>query len=107
MKRGALQEGMSNTEISDAGRWLRRRDAWVRLLVSNPHVSKNAKVVGVYIAFRMSAKRPFTYPAAKTMAKDLDISSRHTARALKELEDEDFIKVRRQAGRVSVYSLDL
>lgn len=107
MKRGALQAGMSNTEISDAGKWLRRRDAWLRLLVSSTYVSKNAKVVGVYIAMRMSAKRPFTYPSAKRISKELEVSTRHVLRALKELEDEHFVKVKRNPGFVSSYSLDL
>lgn len=98
---------MDENTISDAGRWLRRRDAWVRMLVGNSFLSNHEKVAGVYIAFRLSAKRPFTYPAIKTMAKDLNISDRHLARALRKLEDEQFVKVRRQAGRVSVYSLDL
>lgn len=79
----------------------------MRLLVSTSFVSRNGKIAGVYIALRMSAKRPFTYPAMKSMAKDLDISVRQVARALKELEDEKYIRVRRQAGRSSVYSLDL
>lgn len=92
---------------TDAGRWLKRRDAWMRLLVSTSFVSRNGKIAGVYIALRMSAKRPFTYPAMKSMAKDLDISTRQVARALRELEEEKYLRVRRQAGRASVYSLDL
>lgn len=79
----------------------------MRMLVSTTFVSRNGKIAGVYIALRMSAKRPFTYPAMKTMAKDLDISTRQIARALKELEEEQWLRVRRQPGRPSVYSLDL
>ncbi len=79
----------------------------MRLLVSTSFVSRNGKITGVYIALRMSAKRPFTYPAMKSMAKDLDISTRQVARALRELEEEKYLRVRRQAGRSSVYSLDL
>lgn len=86
---------------------MNRRDAWMRLLVSHSFVSRNGKIVGVYVALRMSAKRPFTYPAMKTMAKDLGISARQVARALKELEDEGFILVSRTAGKTSSYSLDL
>jgi len=97
---------MEKPEI-DTGRWLRRRDAWMRQLLSDGFVSRNGKLTGCYVALRMSAKRPFTYPAMKTMAKDLEVSPRQVARALKELEDEMYVKVRRQAGRVSVYSLDL
>ena len=99
--------GMSEEKSIDAGKWLRRRDAWLRQLVSNPHVSRNAKVVGVYLAMRMSAKRPFTYPGIKTIAKALDTSSRHVSRALSELEDEMFISVNRPKGRVPKYRLDL
>lgn len=79
----------------------------MRLLVSSLDVSRNAKLGGVYIALRMSAKRPFTYPAMKSMARDLGISTRQIARALKELESEQFIRVKRNPGRPSVYSLDL
>lgn len=98
---------MEEQQISDAGRWLRRRDAWMRQLVASLDVSRNGKLVGVYVALRMSSKRPFTYPAMKTMARDLNLSTRHVARALKELEDEQFIQVRRNKGRTSLYSLDL
>jgi DNA-binding MarR family transcriptional regulator len=79
----------------------------MRLLVSSLDVTRNAKLTGVYIALRMSAKRPFTYPAMKSMGRDLGISTRQIARALKELEDEQFIRVKRNPGRTSVYSLDL
>lgn len=79
----------------------------MRMLVSSSFVSRNGKIAGVYIALRMSAKRPFTYPAMKTMAKDLDISTRQIARALKELEEEKWLRVKRQPGRPSFYSLDL
>jgi DNA-binding MarR family transcriptional regulator len=79
----------------------------MRKLVSNSFVSRNGKLTGVYIALRMSAKRPFTYPAMKSIARDMDVSTRQVARALKELEDEGWVRVRRQPGRSSVYSLDL
>lgn len=79
----------------------------MRMLVSSSFVSRNGKIAGVYIALRMSGKRPFTYPAMKTMGKDLDVSVRQVARALAELEREEWIRVRRQPGRSSVYSLDL
>lgn len=98
---------METIQKPDAGRWLKRRDAWMRQLVSNSYVSRNAKLVGTYMALRMSAKRPFTYPAMKTIGKALEISPRHIARAMKELEVEEWVLVRRQPGRSSVYSLNL
>ena len=79
----------------------------MRKLVSNSFVSRNGKLTGVYVALRMSGKRPFTYPAMKSIARDMDVSTRQIARALKELEDEGWVRVRRQPGRSSVYSLDL
>jgi DNA-binding MarR family transcriptional regulator len=91
----------------ETGRWLRRRDAWIRQLVSNEFVSRNGKLTGVYVAMRLSAKKPYTYPAMKTMAKQLGVSTRQIARALKELEDEEFLRVRRIPGKTSHYSLDL
>lgn len=77
------------------------------MLVSSSYVSRNGKLTGVYLALRLSAKRPFTYPAMKTMAKDLDVSVRQVARALKELEDEEYLRVRRNKGKTSSYSLNL
>lgn len=77
------------------------------MLVSDSFVSRNGKLTGVYLALRLSAKRPFTYPAMKSMARDLDVSVRQIARALKELEVEEYLKVRRNAGRTSSYSLNL
>jgi DNA-binding MarR family transcriptional regulator len=98
---------MEQTIGTDAGRWLKRRDAWMRLLVGSLDVTRNGKLVGVYVALRMSAKRPFTYPAMKSMARDLNISTRQVARALKELEIEEFVRVRRSPGKTSSYSLNL
>lgn len=98
---------MNEESISPTARWLRRRDAWVRQLVSFGFVSRNGKLVGVYIAMRLSAKKPYTYPAMRTMARDLGVSTRQIARALKELEDEKFVRVKRVPGRVSHYSLEL
>jgi DNA-binding transcriptional regulator YhcF (GntR family) len=43
----------------------------------------------------------------QTMGKELGVSVRQIARALKELEDEGFIRVRRVPGHSSYYSLDL
>lgn len=94
-------------EKQKTAKWLRRRDAWIRQLVSTEFVSKNGKLVGVYVAMRLSAKKPYTYPAIKTMARQVGISGRHLARALKELEDEEYLRVRRIPGRTSHYSLDL
>lgn len=100
-------KGMEQEAKSETGKWLRRRDAWMRALVSNGFVSRNGKLVGIHLALRLSAKRPFTYPAMKTIGATLEISPRHVARALKELEDEEWVRVRRQPGRSSVYSLAL
>lgn len=92
---------------SAAGIWLGKRDAWMRSLISNGFVSRNGKLAGVYVALRLSHRNPSTYPAMKTMARELGISTRQIARALKELEDENFIIVKRQTGLSSYYSLDL
>lgn len=98
---------MSEEKKLDAGRWLKRRDAWIRQLVSDSFVTRNGKLIGVHLAMRLSAKKPFTYPAMKTMGKQLGVSTRQIARGLKELEDEQYIRVQRQAGKTSYYRLDL
>lgn len=99
--------GMEQSVGTETGKWLRRRDAWMRSLVGNEFVTRNGKLVGIHLALRLSAKKPYTYPAMKTLAKALGISPRHVARALRELEGEEWLRVRRQPGRSSVYSLDL
>jgi DNA-binding MarR family transcriptional regulator len=98
---------MEQQIANPTAKWLRRRDAWMRMLVSDTFVSRNGKLAGVYLALRMSGKRPFTYPAMKSMAKDLNVSVRQVARALKELEGEEYLRVRRNKGRTSSYSLNL
>jgi DNA-binding MarR family transcriptional regulator len=98
---------MSEEKKLETGRWLKRRDAWIRQLVSDSFVKRNGKLVGIHLAMRLSAKKPFTYPAMKTMARQLGISTRQVARGLKELEDEKYIRVQRQAGKTSYYRLDL
>lgn len=98
---------MTEEKHLETGRWLRRRDAWMRQLVGNSFVSRNAKLVGFHMALRLSAKKPFCYPAMKSIGKALGISPRHVARALKELEDEKWVLVKRVPGKTSIYRLDL
>jgi hypothetical protein len=88
-----------------AGDWLRRRDKWMRELISSAHVSRNGKLAGVYLALRMSAKRPFTYPAINSMALDLGISPRQVSRAMSELVEESFITRTAEPGRANIYRL--
>jgi DNA-binding MarR family transcriptional regulator len=92
---------------TEAGIWLSRRDKWMRELIASDIVSRNGKLAGLHIALRLSAKKPSCYPAIQTMGKELKVSARQVARALKELEDEGFIRVRRVPGHSSFYSLDL
>ena len=77
----------------ETGRWLRRRDAWMRSLVGNEFVSRNGKLVGFHLALRLSAKKPYCYPAMKSIAKALGISPRHVARALKEVTKCDKLNI--------------
>ena len=99
--------GMHEESRSPTAKWLWRRDAWIRQLVSYGQISRNGKLVGVYLAMRLSAKKPYTYPAMRTMGRALDVSTRQIARALKELEEEGFVRVQRVPGRVSYYRLEL
>lgn len=103
----AYAYGMTEEKNFDTARWLRRRDAWMRSLVSNGFVSRNGKLVGFHIALRLSAKKPYCYPAMKSVGQSLGISPRHVARALKELEEEGWLKVKRVPGKTSLYRLDL
>ena len=98
---------MTEEKKQETARWLRRRDAWMRSLVGNTFVSRNGKLVGFHMALRLSAKKPYCYPAMKSIGKALGISPRHVARALKELEEEGWVKVQRNPGRTSFYRLDL
>lgn len=94
-------------KTSAAGEWLQMRDKWMRQLVADSYVSRNSKLVGVYLALRLSAKAPATYPRMKTMGTELGISTRQVARAIKELREEGYILVVSNPGHSSYYSLDL
>lgn len=100
-----MTENNGNGQNNGAGDWLRRRDKWMRELLMHRIVSRNGKLAGVYIALRMSAKRPYTYPAIESMARDLNISHRQVARAVAELKAEHFIVIDLQPGRASIYRL--
>lgn len=93
--------------VQTAADYLKRRDAWMREVLMNSVLTRNAKLTGVHVALRLSHKKPSCYPAMQTMAKDLGISTRQIARGLRELEDEGFVNVRRRAGTSSLYSLNL
>lgn len=79
----------------------------MRELIASNFASRNAKLTGLHIALRLSAKKPSCYPAMQTIARELGVSARQIARALKELEEEGFVRVRRVPGHSSFYSLDL
>jgi hypothetical protein len=94
-----------HTSNGGAGEWLRNRDKWMREVLMSSFLSRNAKLAGVYLALRMSSKRPFTYPSLDSMGRDLSVSPRQISRAISELVDESYIMSEKNPGRPNLYRL--
>lgn len=88
-----------------AGEWLRNRDKWMREVLMSSFLSRNAKLAGVYLALRMSSKRPYTYPSLDSIGRDLSVSPRQVSRAISELVNEHFIVREDNPGRPNYYRL--
>jgi len=91
---------------SPATLFLQRRDAWIRSVVESD-VSLVARVVGVHLAMRMSAKNPGCWPNVKTVARSLNVSARHAQRGMLELEEIGALAVTRTVGKGNYYTLRL
>lgn len=92
--------------VSPASHFLRRRDLWIRWVVESD-ATLVARVVGVHLAMRMSVQNQGSWPNVKTIAKALDISSRHAQRGMLELEKFGALNVHRQTGKGNYYTLRL
>lgn len=92
--------------VSKAAHFLRRRDTWIRWVVESD-ATLAARVVGVHLAMRMSVGNQGSWPNIKTVAKALDISSRHAQRGMLELEKFGALNVHRQRGKGNYYTLRL
>lgn len=101
--------GMSNGKNENhhpAREFLRRRDQWIRWVIEG-EMSLLAKVVGVHLAMRMSARNQVAWPNIKTIAKMLSRSPRQITRAITELEEERALYVVRTEGKGNAYYLRL
>jgi hypothetical protein len=86
-----------DTEPADIGPshpFLRRREMWLReLMLYSPKYPAMAREVGVYLAMRMSEKRPYTWPSQARIASDLGRKRETVNAALMYLRRDGHVKV--------------
>lgn len=76
-------------------------------LLNDPRLSSSAKLVYVMM-LKYAWHHDHCFPGQKTLAKDIGKSERHTHAAVKELEQNGLISIKRQGlGKVNVYTLHL
>ncbi|MBB3411258.1 AraC-like DNA-binding protein [Rhizobium sp. BK316] len=87
-------------ELSDAGRWYRNRDEWIRHILGRSYLSADCQRVAIFIAMHMNRRDNHTKHQQKTIAKDLNLSPSTVKRAVAKLVDEKLIdKDQVQRGR--------
>ncbi|MCD1645205.1 helix-turn-helix domain-containing protein [Aurantimonas coralicida] len=80
-----------NSPTSTDYEFLRRRELWMRELIRQRTLGEWPRVVGIYLALRMSEKRPYAWPGQKRMAEDLDCDRNTIGRAILKLRREGWI----------------
>lgn len=87
-------------ELTEAGRWYRDRDEWIRHVLGRTYLSSDCQRVGIFIAMHMNRKDNHTKHQQKTIAKDLDLNPSTVKRAVAKLIDETLVaKDQVQRGR--------
>ena len=67
---------------------------WLTLLSADKNISDRAKTVGSYIILKfLNSKLEEAWPSFHTLAEDLGKSIKYIQRAVKELEDKDWLIV--------------
>ncbi len=76
-------------------------------LLKSDKVSPGAKLTYAML-LSYAWENEFCFPGQETLAKDMGSGLRSVVRYIRELEDEDFLKIhKRGQGRVNVYELNL
>ncbi len=97
-------------ELTEAGKWYRNRDEWIRHVVSRPYLTDAQKLVGTFIAMHMNRTDNHTKHQQTTIAKDIDVHVDTVKRAVKKLREEGLLdREQVQRGRrnraVNLYRL--
>lgn len=97
-------------ELTEAGKWYRNRDEWIRHIVSRPYLTDAQKLVGTFIAMHMNRTDNHTKHQQTTIAKDIDVHVDTVKRAVKKLREEGLLdREQVQRGRrnraVNLYRL--
>lgn len=71
------------------------RNKWIGEVVRHSHLTPSEKIVGVYLANRMSSQNQQAWPTQTTMARDLSLKERTIRKAVAALTREEFIYVER------------
>lgn len=96
--------------LTEAGKWYRNRDEWIRHIVSRPYLTDAQKLVGTFIAMHMNRTDNHTKHQQTTIAKDIDVHVDTVKRAVKKLREEGLLdREQVQRGRrnraVNLYRL--
>lgn len=76
-----------NTETT---KFLKNRDAWIRMVVNDPDLDHTAARVAVHIAMRLRATQQFCWPTINTISRETGVSRRAVSSALDKLCADDY-----------------
>lgn len=86
-------------ELSLAGVFYRDRDKWIEHVMERDDIHATARLIGCWIAMRINRKTRDTWHQESTIAERLNVSVRTVIRAIRQLEDEKLILVKREGRR--------
>lgn len=86
-------------ELSAAGEFYRNRDLWTTHVAERVDIHPTTRLVGIWIGQRVNRHTDNTWHQASTIAAKLGVSVRTVLRAVKTLEGEGLIVVRRDGRR--------
>ena len=78
--------------LSDAGKFYRGKDDWMRDMLCSPNLSAAAKIVGCYLALHVNKNTGDTFKKQATIAKDMGVSRHTVMRAITELIEGGYLK---------------
>jgi DNA-binding MarR family transcriptional regulator len=88
-KEQKLQE---QQELTDAGKWYRDRDEWVRHVIGRPYLTDAQRLIATFIAMHINRSENHTKHQQTTIAKDLNLSVVTVKKATKRLIEESLIE---------------
>jgi DNA-binding MarR family transcriptional regulator len=102
-----MEEGNGNNGNGRRNAFLRTRDLWIDYVNQHHALSHATARIGIFIALRMTSKKPTTQWTVQKLAKTLHVSTKTVTDATLILERMGLMNVRRSKRLGNEYSIRL